>query len=84
MLLVFVYWAVHCFEMVYLPVGVSMWQHWDCWCKNVLFILYHLMYRELNLYRCYANENWVWICHKLSLITILWEVQKTKCLNVQV
>lgn len=43
-------------------VGVSTWQHWGWWFKNILFILYHLMCRELNLYRCCANKNWVWIC----------------------
>lgn len=44
--------------------------------KNVFFILYHLMSRELNLCRCYTNENWVWTCRKL--ITVLQEVQKFK------
>lgn len=80
-LLVFVRWAIHRFGMVYLQEGVSMWQHCYCWFKNVLFILYHLMCRELKLYRCYANENWVWICHKFSLITVLQEVQKATSLR---
>lgn len=70
---------------------VSMWQHGDCWFKNVLFTLYHLVCKELNLYRCYVNENWVWICCKLSLIVMgslkgqmfkmqVWKVVCSSCL----
>lgn len=71
-LLLFVHWAATLGNGL-VTSGVSMWQHWNCQFKPVLFLWHHLMCGELTLQRCLDDGNWMWICHKLSAVTVLRE-----------